>query len=441
MRDHGPAVSNAGGRAVAANRGNLRLAKTPSRATPQDRTEEPRAESLARLAELLAAQRPYDGSFPLRVPGVHAIRRSTVSRDMVRATVSPALCIVAQGAKVVVLGREVYAYDASRMIAYSVELPVAAQIVRASHREPFLALKLDLHGYKIAELSLKVFPHGVPSPRDTRGVCVGQTTTAIVDAASRLVEMMADPTDAELFAPLVIDEILMRLLRSSIGPRVALLGQQESGVQRVTKAVDVGARALRAADQGGRSRRPRKHEPVVVSPALQGRDVNEPAAVPEGAAAPRGASTDAGPHAGRRQCGPPGGLPQCVAVQPRIHAPLRQRADPRHREVTRGRSACPADRPVARTDDSTDPRTPAPVMPRSPHRGRSRRRVELGAPGILQGHDRAVCGEVGDHICPRAVPRPHRQRAAIRIASLREVHQIGADRLAHLWSRSVVLPW
>jgi transcriptional regulator GlxA family with amidase domain len=123
------------------------------------------------------------------------------------------------------------------MIAYSVELPVAAQIVRATPREPFLALKLDLHAYKIAALSLRVFPHGVPSPRDTRGVCVGQTTTAIVDAASRLIELMADPTDAELFSPLVIDEILMRLLRSSIGPRVALLGQQESGVQRVTKAV------------------------------------------------------------------------------------------------------------------------------------------------------------------------------------------------------------
>jgi hypothetical protein len=196
-----------------------------------------------RLAELLAAHAPYDGSFPLRVPGVHAIRRSTVSRDMVRATVSPALCVVAQGAKVVVLGREVYAYDASRMIAYSVELPVAAQIVRATRREPFLALKLDLHGYKIAELSLRVFPHGVPSPRETRGVCVGQTTTAIVDAASRLIELMADSTDAELFAPLVIDEILMRLARSSIGPRVALLGQQESGVQRVTKAVTWPARA------------------------------------------------------------------------------------------------------------------------------------------------------------------------------------------------------
>jgi AraC-like DNA-binding protein len=237
MREHGSAVSRTGGRAVASNREHLRLTKSPSRTAAPHPAEEPRAESLARLGELLAAHTPYDGSFSLRVPGVHAIRRSTVSRDMVRATVSPALCIVAQGAKVVVLGREVYSYDASRMIAYSVELPVAAQIVRASHREPFLALKLDLHGYKIAELSLKVFPHGVPTSRDTRAVCVGQTTTAMVDAASRLVESMADSTEAELFAPLVIDEILMRLLRSSIGPRVALLGQQESGVQRVTKAV------------------------------------------------------------------------------------------------------------------------------------------------------------------------------------------------------------
>jgi AraC-like DNA-binding protein len=218
-------------------RANLTLASTAGGTARASEDEEPHAQNLARLAGLLAAHTPYDGSFPLRLPGVHAIRRSTVSREMVRATVSPALCIVAQGAKVVALGRETYAYDASRMIAYSVELPVAAQIVRASHREPFLALKLDLHAHKIAELALKVYPHGVPSPRDTRGVCVGQTTAAIVDAASRLVELMAGPTEAELFAPLVVDEILMRLLRSSIGPRVALIGQQESGVQRITKAV------------------------------------------------------------------------------------------------------------------------------------------------------------------------------------------------------------
>jgi AraC-like DNA-binding protein len=221
----------------APSRASLKLAGPTSRPGRHDPDEGPHPESLARLADLLAAHTPYDGSFPLRVPGVHAIRRSTPTRDMVRATVTPALCVVAQGAKVVVLGREVYAYDPSRMIAYSVELPVAAQIVRASRREPFLALKLDLDAYKVAELTLKVYPHGVPSLRDSRGVCVGQTTTAIIDAASRLVELMAEPTDAELLAPLVVDEILIRVLRSSIGPRVALIGQKESGVQRVAEAV------------------------------------------------------------------------------------------------------------------------------------------------------------------------------------------------------------
>jgi AraC-like DNA-binding protein len=149
----------------------------------------------------------------------------------------PAVCIVAQGAKTVMLGREVYSYDASCLVAYAVDLPLAGQVIRASQREPFLVLVLKLDPYKIAELTLKVYPHGVPSPQSSRGVIVGQTTTAIVDAAARLVELMAEPADVDLLAPLVVDEVLIRLLRSAIGPRVAQMGQHESGVQRVAKAV------------------------------------------------------------------------------------------------------------------------------------------------------------------------------------------------------------
>ena len=215
----------------------MRLAGTTSRPTEAAPDDGPHAESLGRLARLLAAHAPYDGAFTLRVPGLHVVRRSKPYPEMVRATVTPALCIVAQGAKIVMLGREVYSYDASRMIAYAVDLPVAGQIVRASQREPFLALKLDLDPYKIAELALKVYPHGVPSTRGSRGLFVGQATTAIVDAAARLIELMAEPADAELLAPLVVDEILIRLLRSAIGGRIAQIGQAESGFQRVAKAV------------------------------------------------------------------------------------------------------------------------------------------------------------------------------------------------------------
>ena len=48
---------------------------------------------------------------------------------------------------------------------------------------------------------------------------------------------MVHPEDADLFGPLVVDEIVLRLLRSPIGSRVAQIGQPKSGVQRMAEAV------------------------------------------------------------------------------------------------------------------------------------------------------------------------------------------------------------
>ena len=48
---------------------------------------------------------------------------------------------------------------------------------------------------------------------------------------------MAQPEDADLLGPLVVDEILIRLLRTPIGSRVAQIGHTKSGVQRMAEAV------------------------------------------------------------------------------------------------------------------------------------------------------------------------------------------------------------
>ncbi len=122
----------------------------------------------AKLARLLAAYAPHDGSFELRVPGLHASRFSRVNKECVHALRVSSLCIVAQGAKTVIVGDEVYEYDASRMIVFSVALPVAAQVTHASQSEPYLALRLDLDPRKIAELALKVFPHGLPPVQERK---------------------------------------------------------------------------------------------------------------------------------------------------------------------------------------------------------------------------------------------------------------------------------
>ena len=147
------------------------------------------------------------------------------------------MCIAAQGAKTFIVGQDVFEYDASRMIVFSVALPVAAQVTQASHSEPYLALKLDLDPHKIAELVLKVFPRGLPPVQERRAVDVTPLEASIVNAATRLMECLAQPGDAELLAPLVTDEILIRLLRSPIGVRVAQMGFAESSVQRIARAI------------------------------------------------------------------------------------------------------------------------------------------------------------------------------------------------------------
>jgi AraC-like DNA-binding protein len=191
---------------------------------------------VARLAGLIKAYAPHDGSFELRIPGVHAIRRSRTYTELLHGVQQPALCVVAQGAKRVMVGREVYEYDASRMIAFSVDLPVTAQVTRASHSEPFLCFRLDFDRHKVAELVLRVYPHGLPRVHESRGVSVGQVDMSIVAAATRLVELIGQP-EAELLAPLVVDEILIRLLLSPIGAQVAQIGVAESGVHGIARAV------------------------------------------------------------------------------------------------------------------------------------------------------------------------------------------------------------
>jgi AraC-like DNA-binding protein len=207
--------------------------------SPQQPNHEARPNDVvtSELARLIAAYAPHDGSFELRIAGVHASRFSRINRECVHALRVPSLCIVAQGAKTTIVGDGVYQYDQSRMIVFSVALPVASQITRASHSEPYLALKLDLDPHKIADLVLKVYPRGLPPVQERSAVYVTPMDASIVGAAARLMDCLAQPGDVELLAPLVIDEILIRLLRSPIGVRVAQMGFAESSVHRVAKAI------------------------------------------------------------------------------------------------------------------------------------------------------------------------------------------------------------
>nr|WP_320132176.1 AraC family transcriptional regulator [uncultured Holophaga sp.] len=213
---------------------NLPDNTVPSLAAPE-RPVEPG--DLAELARLLVAFAPYDGSFDLRVPGLWVVKASRPHKAMVHGIQKASLCLVAQGAKSMFLGPEVIDYSASRMLVTSVDVPVGAQVTVASPEKPFVCLKLELDIQKIAELAPRVFPNGLPQLPAAPSLAICPVEHDIIQAAIRLVGLMGRAQDAELLAPLVVDEILVRLLQSPIGPRVAQLGRAESRMQRVSKAV------------------------------------------------------------------------------------------------------------------------------------------------------------------------------------------------------------
>lgn len=193
---------------------------------------------LARLAELIQRHAPYEGECALRVPGVSVARTVTPHQALAHSVQRPALCIVAQGNKAVHIGAQRYTYDPQRMMVYAVHVPVAFQVTRASVQEPFLTFKLELDPERIAELSLKLYPQGLPRRPEGRGVQVTGADPAITNAAVRVLEAAGREREATWIGPLIVEEILLRLLLSPAGEMVAQMGRTDSGTRRIERATE-----------------------------------------------------------------------------------------------------------------------------------------------------------------------------------------------------------
>lgn len=205
-----------------------------------------------RLANLIYINTPHDGTFSGRIPGLHVGRYSRIGIDCVHTIFSPSVGIAAQGSKAITVGQNIYEYSGVRVFVAPLTLPVGMQVTQASPSKPFLGVRLDLNPQRIAELVLRVYPQGLPAVRNWSAGYVTNADLRMVGAVTRLVECLSNPIDAEFVGPLVMDEILIRLLLSPVGVYIAEMGVANSGLQRVAKAIawlrDNFSQAIKIAD-------------------------------------------------------------------------------------------------------------------------------------------------------------------------------------------------
>ncbi len=213
------------------NENLVSFAKAGDDETPPDSGD------LKKLADLIARFAPHDGRFELSGYGLYVVKETKTTPETTRTMSQPGMCIVAQGAKRVSLSHRSFEYNESRMVVYAAEVPVGASIVKASSEEPFLCLVVPLDPQKLIELILKVFPHSLPKTPDTQAIYIGNSHPKIVTAAIRIMDLILQQEDADLLVPLVIDEMLIRLLRSPAGPAIAQIGITDSNAQKIAKSI------------------------------------------------------------------------------------------------------------------------------------------------------------------------------------------------------------
>lgn len=150
----------------------------------------------------------------------------------------PSICLVAQGAKRVLLGGDTYVYDVRHFLITSVDLPTVVQVIKASREKPCLSLLLKLDRREISQLM--VDSH-LPPPRghqSSRGMAIGEVTLPLLSAFQRLIDLLAEPNDIPILAPIIQREILYRLLVGDQGTRLRQIASAGSQSQQVARAID-----------------------------------------------------------------------------------------------------------------------------------------------------------------------------------------------------------
>lgn len=191
----------------------------------------------ADLVRLLQSLVPRDGTFEQGESGVFCTRRSESGLGTRLGLHRASVCIVAQGAKRVLLGQDAFEYDEANLIVSSVDVPVTTQVLRASPDTPYLGVRINLDPQKLAQTVPRVFLRGIPSQPTAPALATTPVDDPLRDAVCRLLAALSHREHSHLLAPLAYEEVLIRLLLGPLGPRIAQVCVPDSGLFGVFRVV------------------------------------------------------------------------------------------------------------------------------------------------------------------------------------------------------------
>jgi AraC-like DNA-binding protein len=187
------------------------------------------------LIDRIAAAVPTDGTVEA-FPGFR-LGRFSGPTEPVQSVFPPSFCFVAQGRKRALLGEEVFRYDPEHYMIYTVDLPLIFQVEEASEERPYLGFQLDFEPALVASVIMESGIRIKKGDASTKAMNVSSVDADLLDAVVRLVRLVETPAERKVLAPLIIREIVYRLLIGGQGARLSHILASGGDTQRISKAI------------------------------------------------------------------------------------------------------------------------------------------------------------------------------------------------------------
>ncbi len=171
-------------------------------------------QNIQQLKALFETLLPEDGMMQTAISALF-MHRSSFESVTCCSLYEPSVCFIISGDKEVFLENELYHCHAGTFLVTAIHLPLKNSITQVSKERPYLGLKLQFSMNDVIHVAQEVQKQAITPYCQIscdRGLYMGSTDEGMQEALIRLLLLLKEPKSIPFLAPLIIQEILFRLV-------------------------------------------------------------------------------------------------------------------------------------------------------------------------------------------------------------------------------------
>lgn len=175
------------------------------------------------------------GTVYTKIPGLRIARRNEPDH-MEHCFYKPVFSVTLQGQKRIAFGDEDYLLEAGKCTMVVLDIPSTSYVVEATTEKPYLAMTIELDKHIVRQLMTEI-PSVVETAQTSLSAVVADVEEVVVEAYLRFAELLDNPAQIPVLAPLIMKEIHFRLLTGPHGRHLQTVNSVGTQTNQVAQAI------------------------------------------------------------------------------------------------------------------------------------------------------------------------------------------------------------